>query len=151
MQKRYIKLKKTNSNNDDFANILSNAKRVPISDNLHYSLYSNRVDKTKLTTNTIPYAKSLGHPLMFERMHGYSKPTTYIYYAPTQRTKQDCNLFIVRPDGEITHPTPEVMEELQGFPIGYTEIAGVSKTQRIKQVGNAISPVMVQHFISNLI
>ncbi|MDR0607798.1 MAG: hypothetical protein LBG52_05660 [Candidatus Peribacteria bacterium] len=29
-----------------------------------------------------------------------------------------------------------------------TNVAGVSKTQRIKQIGNAISPVMVQTFLA---
>lgn len=44
--------------------------------------------------------------------------------------------------------TPEEMEEAHGFPKGWTE--GISETQRIRQMGNAVSPSVVRFFMGEL-
>jgi site-specific DNA-cytosine methylase len=54
-------------------------------------------------------------------------------------------------DGEIKPLTIEQMEQIQGLPIGYTDVPGVSQTERIRMIGNGWSIETVKHIIQNLI
>lgn len=51
-------------------------------------------------------------------------------------------------DGELIPLHPDDCEELQGFPIGWTE--GVSDTQRYKQIGNAVTVPVVRAIFEGL-
>ena len=45
--------------------------------------------------------------------------------------------------------TPEEYEKLQGFPVGWTK--GISNTQRIRCLGNAVTPPLVEYILRRLI
>jgi len=47
--------------------------------------------------------------------------------------------------------TPEICEELQGFPRGWTNVEGNSLSQRYKQIGNAVTVPVIEHILRELI
>lgn len=64
---------------------------------------------------------------------------------------QSSRNIVVQGNGDVSivrKLTPIECERLQSFPDGWTE--GVSKTQRYKQLGNAVSVVVVKHILKGL-
>jgi DNA (cytosine-5)-methyltransferase 3A len=52
--------------------------------------------------------------------------------------------------GEVKKLTVEEIEILQGLEKGYTNVAGVSQTARIKMIGNGWTIPVISHFLKNL-
>lgn len=52
--------------------------------------------------------------------------------------------------GEVKKLTVEQIEVLQGLKEGHTNVAGVSKTARIKMIGNGWTIPVITHFLKNL-
>jgi site-specific DNA-cytosine methylase len=50
-------------------------------------------------------------------------------------------------EGGVRRLTPTEAEELQGFPLGWTDVDGMSDTQRYRQLGNAVT-VNVAYWIA---
>lgn len=94
---------------------------------------------------------------------------TGLYAVPVHPRKagSGCNGRIVKPDGSpsfavLTRPpgvydghhirmfTPLECERLQGFPDHWTDVDGMSDTQRYMQLGNAVPPPMVEFVLRRL-
>lgn len=58
------------------------------------------------------------------------------------------NFFINRKDGTREAFTPEICEQLQTIPIGYTKL--LSKSKRIKHIGNAWTVDVIAHIFKSL-
>lgn len=54
-------------------------------------------------------------------------------------------------DGKVRRLTPLECERLQGFPDGWTEVEGVSNTQRYKTLGNAVTVNVVRAIMERII
>jgi site-specific DNA-cytosine methylase len=57
---------------------------------------------------------------------------------------------IIFPDGSIRIITPEESEQFMGYPIGHTNINGLSNTDRYRILGNGWSIPVIKHIFSGL-
>jgi DNA (cytosine-5)-methyltransferase 3A len=81
---------------------------------------------------------------------GYNKGGLQSYKgkAPTITTSSwNVNFFIYK-NGEKTQFTPEVCEQLQTLPTGYTSL--LPKTKRIKAIGNGWTIDVISHILKNI-
>jgi site-specific DNA-cytosine methylase len=53
-------------------------------------------------------------------------------------------------ESRIRKLTPEECEELQTLPVGWTDVEGVSRTQRYKMVGNGFTVSVISHILRNI-
>jgi DNA (cytosine-5)-methyltransferase 3A len=80
------------------------------------------------------------------------------FYTPTLTTRKDGKANCLTKGGTcrkytdvagVTHDlTIEQCEVLQGLPIGYTDVIGVTKTQRMDMLGNGWTVPVIEHIFS---
>lgn len=81
---------------------------------------------------------------------GYNKGGVKSYKgkSPTITTSAWEHNFFIMKNGEKISFTPELCEQLQTLPIGYTKI--LSKSQRIKHIGNGWTVNIISHILNNI-
>ena len=78
---------------------------------------------------------------------GWQDNRVGIRKCPTLRASGTCTLILTK-NKSIRQVTPEDCEILQGVPSGYTD--GVSKTQRLKMLGNGWTVPIIAHILGNI-
>lgn len=100
----------------------------------------------------VPAAKGYG-------IRGVKKKKTDLKYTQTPTTRKDrkANCLVctdnttqklIFPNGEIRQLNPTEREILQTLPVGYTDVPGLTKTQRVHATGNCWTVDMVSHIFS---
>jgi DNA (cytosine-5)-methyltransferase 3A len=79
----------------------------------------------------------------------------YVMYSTTRKdgksnclTKSSCGRFAELNDGSVLPLTIEQCEVLQGVPVGYTDVIGVTKTARYQMLGNGWTVPVIEHIFS---
>jgi DNA (cytosine-5)-methyltransferase 3A len=79
----------------------------------------------------------------------------YVMYSTTRKdgksnclTKSVCGRFAELNDGSVLPLTVEQCEVLQGVPVGYTDVIGVTKTARYQMLGNGWTVPVIEHIFS---
>jgi len=114
------------------------------------------VDKQILLKHIIPGAVGCGYRGRRNRQNPFDKKY-YKIFTVNKKGKANCivtnsgntNLYMV--DGEVHKMTPEHAERLQTIDVGYTNISGISNSNRYKMIGNAWTVDVITEFFKNLI
>lgn len=90
-----------------------------------------------------------------KRGRKYKGDEYYTQYATTRKdgksnclTKSSCGRFVELSDGSVLPLTVEQCELLQGVPVGYTDVIGVTKTDRYQMLGNGWTVPVIEHIFS---
>ena len=122
-------------------------------------MFNEIQDKGIMFDHIIPGAVAAG--TRGRQLNGEVHPNGKPKYTPciTKRDDGKANCVTTQPgtscryydkDGNYKRITPEQAEVLQTIQEGYTNIEGISKTQRLKMVGNAWTVDVIVEFLSNL-
>lgn len=105
-------------------------------------------------SDILPGAKGYGGRGNWDKKLG---KCTSVRYTIRKDGKANCLLTnnsgtnkAIFPNGVITDMTPDVWEQLQTLPVGYTDVPGVSKRDRYKGIGNGWTVKVIEHIFQNI-